>query len=125
MNKHITTLAVVMLLAGCGTLYRSTVTLTAVVDSAMRSWAQLSVSGQTSPGLDEQVKKAHAVYQKSCGVAATALEAYKAGGEKSSYILALEVARATAGDLFDLILPLFSSAKQTTFTTQLRNATVP
>jgi hypothetical protein len=125
MRKHITTLAVVLLLAGCTTFYKSTVTLTAVVDSAMRSWAQLSVAGQTSASLDAQVIKVHAIYQKSCGVAATALEAYKAGGDKASYILALEVARATAGDLFDLILPLLSSAKQTTLTTQLRNAVTP
>lgn len=118
-------LCMTMLLAGCQTTYKGAVTLTQVVDSAMKGWAELSVAGKTTPSLDAAVFKAHAKYQQSCAVARKALEAYKAGGDQAQYVLMLEAARASAGDLFAMILPLFAKSEQLKLETQLRTVGAP
>jgi len=111
-----------LLWAGCATTYKGAVTITATVDAGMKGWAELSVSGKTTPALDAQVKQAHAKYRMACTAAANALVAYKAGGDQAHYVLLLEAARASAGDIFDLILPLFTGDKQLELETKLRTA---
>ena len=117
-----TLLTVLIASVGCGTLYKSSVTITSTVDAAMKGWAELSVAGKTGPDVDAKVKVYHAEYAKACGVAARALEAYKATGDKAEYLRALEVVRTSAADLFTFILPLLTDSEALKLETQLRTA---
>ncbi len=119
---RITLLGVVALLSACSTLYTSTVTITQVVDSAMKDWAQMSVAGKTSTAIDTAVVKAHDQYRAACGVAQTALVAYKNSGDSTEYVKAIVAVRAAADGLFAIITPLMPQSKATTLRTQLAKA---
>lgn len=104
-------LAAVFMMA-CATLYTSTVTTTEIVDSAMKSWAALSVDGNSTPEIDAKVIAAHRRYQQAAVVARDALIAYKAGGDQTAYQKAFEAARVAMNALLDIILPLLQPAQQ-------------
>ena len=125
MNHKTSLIPMILLLAfmaGCATFYTGVVTLTGVVDSGMKEWAHLSNAGKTTPALDANVKKAHAVYQQTCGVAKVALQQYKAGGSQASYLNALEAAKTAAAGLFDVIVPLLTVDKADSLKTRLAKA---
>lgn len=111
-------------LVGCSTLYTTTVTITQVVDSAMKDWAQMSASGKSTAAIDAAVIKAHNHYRGACAVAQTALLNYKASGNNADYISALVAVRSSVDGLFDLITPLLTPAKATNLKTQLAKASV-
>jgi hypothetical protein len=100
-----------LLVLACSSIYTGVVTITSVVDAAMKNWAQLSVAGKTSPAVDAAVTKAHDQYRKAAGVAQTALLAYKAGGNQADYLNALAAVRTTADGLVDLIVPLLTPSQ--------------
>jgi hypothetical protein len=112
-------------LIGCSTLYTGVVSLTSVVDSAMKEWAAMSVAGQTTPSLDANVIKAHDQYRLAAGVAKRALITYKAGGDQAAYISALQAAKVAADGLLNIIYPLLTVDKADEFKGQLAKANSP
>lgn len=124
MRKLLVLSAVAFLLAGCASLYQSTVTLTSVVDSAMKNWAALSVRGQTSPAIDARVKAAHDIYRNACGVMAQSLQTYKQTGDQSQYIAALQAVKAAASGIIDLIVPLLTESQAQTLKSNLAKAKI-
>lgn len=119
------TIAITMLLAGCGTLYKAAIALTDIDDSLMKEWATLHNDGKTSEDLDRKVMKAQATFKSSCSVAAAALRAYDAGGNKADYIKTLEAARSAIGPIIDLLTPHLSSLKLSQYKSSVANATRP
>lgn len=125
--KLVLPLVLVALLAGaCASIYTGVVTVTTVVDTAMKSWAELSVNGYTTAAVDARVIQAHNEYRAACGVAQTALQAYKISGDPLQYnvaqAMALAKAKEAANALVDLIVPLLPVKKGTEIKTQLVNA---
>lgn len=120
--KTLPALLVALFLVGCSTFYQSVITITTVVDSAMKNWAALSVAGKTSPALDAQVTAAHDRYRAAAGVARNALIAYKNDGNQNSYVAALNAAKVAAQGVLDLITPLLSTSTGQTLNKQLANA---
>jgi len=114
----------VAFLIGCTTLYTTTVTITQVVDSGMKSWAQMSAAGKSTAAIDAAVIKAHNQYRGACAVAQTALINYKASGNNADYVAAIVAVRSSVDGLFNLITPLLTPAKATTLKSQLAKATV-
>jgi hypothetical protein len=125
MKRHITTLAVVLLLAGCGTLYKSTVLLTTAEDAVMKAWAQAHNDHLTTPALDVKVMNAHEKFNQAKVVAKVALYAWESGGDKNAYIVALEAARAAVGPLLELLAPVLAPNKIEQLKTNVALATRP
>lgn len=113
----------ILLLAGCSGLFQTTITITSVVDAAMKDWASLSVAGKTSPAIDAKVKSVHDQYRTQCAVVQSALLAYKANGDTAPYIQALSAARVIAANLIDLVVPLVSQTEGVTLKSNLGKAT--
>lgn len=121
-TKSFITVLIVSLLVGCASLYSGVITITSVVDSAMKQWAQLSVSGKTTPAIDAKVTAAHDKYRQAAAATQAALIAYKASGDQTAYVAALNAARAAAGGLIDLIVPLVLPGDATTLQNNLAKA---
>lgn len=115
-------LAIAMLCVACQTLFTSTVTITSVVDSAMKQWAALSTKGTTGPTIDAKVVDAHNKYRASCAVAQAALVAYKASGDQTQYIAALNAVKVAAAGIIDLIVPFVATDKGVTLKSDLTKA---
>lgn len=112
--KHAFAFVVVLFLVGCATLFDTTVTLTDVAKSAREAWADMSVRGQTTPEFDVKVKAAINKWRDAAGIAAAALQTYKAGGSEQGYINALQAARTAVNAILDLVLPIVPPAKAAT-----------
>ncbi len=111
-----------MLLLGCASLYTGVVTITSVVDAAMKDWAALSVAGKTNPAIDKAVTQAHDKYRQSAAVAQTALMTYKTTGNQSDYLNALAAVRAAADGLINLVVPLVTPNEASTLSNNLKKA---
>ncbi len=120
--KHLASVFLLALILGCSSLYTGVVTITSVVDAAMKDWAQMSAAGKTTPSVDAAVTKAHDEYRKFAGVAQNALIAYKAGGSQSDYLNALAAVRGAANGLIDLIVPLVTPSQGATLKTNITKA---
>lgn len=118
-------LAAVLSLTACATTSRAIVTVTSVVDVAMKDWAQASAAGQTTPDLDARVTAAHDHYRAVCGGLAQILEAAQANGDQATAVNALQTLRAAVDPLLELIGPLVSPAEAQRLNTQLNTATAP
>lgn len=127
MNKktNLAALGLILFLVGCQTLYTTGVSITSVVDSAMKNWAKLSVAGKTTPTLDANVTKAHDQYRAACGVAQQALIVYKQGGDQAAYITALQATKVAADGLLNIIYPLLTMPTAQELKAQLAKASVP
>ena len=126
MKKLIVMIGTVVLLAGCTTFNKAAVTLTEAEDAVMKEWATLHNDHKTTSELDLKVMAAHAKFKESCAVAAAFLRSYSAGGgDKASYVSALEAARATIGPLLQLIEPLLTTSKVSKLQTTTLIATKP
>lgn len=113
-------------LCGCATLFESTVSLTEVVDVAMTTWATESVSGRTTHDVDDKVKKAHAEYRRTAGIALEALEAYRVGGGSGGeYKAALQAARAAVFSLLDILTPVLTKPTKTALEARAQKASLP
>jgi hypothetical protein len=121
-TKQIPILLLLLLAVSCASIFSGVVTITTVVDTAMKSWADLSVKGLTTEAVDTKVKQVHEKYRASCAVAQTALVAYKASGDPTSYNAAVAAAKQAANQLVDLIVPLLSASNGTDLKTKLANA---
>ena len=122
LNRALLTLSVAILLSGCATVFTGIVTLTEVVDTGMKAWAQASNSGYSTTAIDAKVVEVHGKYQKACSVAQEALIAYKATGDQAAYQKAFAVVKAIAIDLVDLIAPVITSDKAVKLQTDLAKA---
>lgn len=118
-------LVAVAFLVGCSTLYTGVISITSVVDSAMTTWADMSVAGKTTFDIDSKVIKAHDQYRAAAGVAKRALITYKAGGDQANYLTALEAAKVAADGLLDIIYPLLTVDKADALKSQLSKANSP
>jgi hypothetical protein len=115
----------VLLLAcmvGCTGLYTGVVTVTQVVDTAMKGWADLAHQGKTTPAIDAQVTRAHDKYRGACGVASASLQAYKLSGDPAQYQSAVAAAKDAASQLVAIIVPLLSPSQSSTLQSQLTKA---
>lgn len=121
-HKIIVPFLAILLLTACSSLYKTTVTITSVVDSAMRDWAQLSAQGKTTPQIDAAVIRAHDAYREACGVAQKALVTYKTTGTNNEYIAALNAVQAAASGIIDMLTPLLAPSKAATLKTNLQKA---
>lgn len=118
-------LSIIIAMAGCGTLFKATITLTSIEDSIMKEWATLHNDGKTTPERDREVMKAHDKFNEAKLVAAAALRAYAAGGDKDKYITALETARTLIDPILGLIQPLLAPEKVQTLKLKILNASEP
>lgn len=127
MKKYIAlfTVFVLLITVGCNTLYTSAVTLTEAEDAVMKQWATLHNDHMTTADIDLKVMNAHENFNKARIAAAIALRAYKAGGDKSNYIKALEAARAAIDPLFNILQPLLTPDTTKTLKTKVASAGKP
>lgn len=103
------TLSIVSLLAGCNTVYKSTVILTEVEDTLMKEWARAHNDGKTTPELDRKVVAVHTKFSQACLVAAVYL---KASGKKDvSYWKAFLEAKEALAPLLELLRPILSESQ--------------
>lgn len=112
-------------LGACMTVNKATVTLTSVVDVAMKDWAQASVAGRTTPELDAKVITAHNQYRDVCGAIVPIYEAAIANGENPDATAVLTTLRAAVDPLMDLLMPVLLPAEQATVNAQLRKVNAP
>jgi uncharacterized lipoprotein NlpE involved in copper resistance len=115
--------AILILLAGCTTMFTGAVTMTSVVDVAMKDWAALSVQGKTSAVFDQNVVMAHDKYREAARIARDALVAYRDTNDPSQYVKFLNATRSAATALLDLITPLLTTSEATTLRTNLAKST--
>jgi len=125
MKKHLITLAVCTLLVGCATVFNSTIAVTEIVDSAMKQWARLSNTQQTTPEFDTKVVVAHDRYRQSAAVAQATFNLYKVTNNASDLNAALQAARDGAGPLIDLIASIVAPASGVKLKTALTKASIP
>lgn len=121
--KRLLPIIPLILVLGCASLYTGVVTITSVVDSAMKNWAQLSVAGSTSVAIDKEVVIAHDKYRAAAAVAQASLKAYKAGGNQLDYQNAMAAVRVAASGVLDLITPLVTPKQANTLNSNLAKAT--
>ena len=112
-------------LAGCITVNKATVSLTSVVDVAMKDWAQASAAGRTTPALDAKVIAAHNEYRRVCGAIVPIYETAIAKGENPDAAAVLTTLRAAVDPLLDLLLPVLPAHEQTAITAKLRKVNAP
>jgi hypothetical protein len=125
MKKIITTLLMIGLLTGCTTMFQGIVTVTEVVDSAMKNWAHLSNTGQTSKEFDQKVMAVHDRYRQAAAVAQLSLNTYKVTANQADFTAALTAARDGAGPLIDLIASILNPVDSVALKTKLMKAQTP
>ena len=114
-----------VILAGCQSVFTSTIAVTQVVDSAMKQWAHASNTHQTTAALDAQVIVAHDKYRAAAVLAQVSLKAYKASGNQNDFAAALSIAQAGAGPLIDLIASILTPPNSAQLKTSLAKAGKP
>lgn len=114
----------ISLLAGCGTLYTTIVTVSDVESAAMKEWARAHNDHRTTEELDRKVMRAHDAFNVAKTDAGLLLEAYRASGDKTKREQALAVVRAAIGPVLDLI-ETFNPTKAATLKSAAANATQP
>jgi hypothetical protein len=123
--KHAITIAVCALLLGCTTFYSSVITVTEVVDSAMKQWAQANKARQTSPEFNAQVVRLHDNYRLAAEAAQLSLKAYKTTNNAADLVTALQAAKDGAGPLVEFIAGILLPPQGDALKTQLAKATKP
>ena len=108
----------------CQSLYTGTVTLTQVVESAAREYAALFNDGLVPPDIAPKAALAHQEWRKAAGLAADALEAYKAG-KGTDTKAALEAARLAASHFIDVLVPLLTKQRTAQLRAQVQKAEAP
>lgn len=111
-------------LAGCASTPKQVVTVTGIVDSAMKTWAREYVAGRTTPEIDEKVQTAHAAYRKAAATALASYQAFLAGGNESGALNTLKALRAAAYPLLDALIDV-SPKQASDLTEKLKSATQP
>lgn len=112
----------VILALGCATLFKASITLTKVVDTALKEAAALKVQGFMPAETELRLISAHETYRKAAGTAVVALEAYKLSGDKAEYVRALETARGAASSIIELLVPLIGAARSDDLKGDLKKA---
>ncbi len=129
MNKNnallVVCLCITWLVCSCAELYRSTVTLTAIVDDAVKQYAHAYNQGLVPPDIATKVSVAHLQYRRAAGVAHDALVAYKVSGDSKDFNSALDAAKVAADSFVQAILPFLVPDKATAIKTQIQKATQP
>lgn len=117
-------LAVLPLLwiVSCATIGNPVIAVKDTVDAALKTWAHLSVTGQTTKEFDMKVIAAHDQYRAAAAIAQASVIAFKDTGNQSDYLKALEAARAGAIPLIDLITSILSPPKAAALKSDLQKA---
>ena len=123
--KYGITIAMMTVLLGCTSLYTSVVTVTEVVDSAMKNWAQASKARQTTPEFNAQVIKLHDNYRLAAAAAQLSLKAYKDTNNAADLVAALTAAKEGALPLVDFIAGILSAPVAAELQANLVKATRP
>lgn len=123
-TKAIPIVLLLAFLVGCTTVFTGIVTLTQVVDTSMKAWADVVHQGRSTPALEAKVKQGYNAYLGACETAKNALIAYKLSGDPAQYQAAVAAAQAAATALVETITPLLTASKATTIKTQLSKAKV-
>jgi Na+-translocating ferredoxin:NAD+ oxidoreductase RnfG subunit len=118
-------LAICALLVSCTTLYTSVITVTEVVDSGMKQWAQANKARQTTPEFNLQVVRLHDNYRAAAAAAQFSLKAYQASGNATMLVTALQQAKDGAAPLIQFIVTILLPPQADALTTQLAKATKP
>lgn len=113
-----------LLLTGCAGLPRATVTVTSVVDSAMKTWAQEHVAGRTTPEIDAKIRAAHERYRLAAGTALVAYQTYLAQGDDAAALRTVRSLRALAIPIVEALWPVNPGASHE-LTVNLQRVTHP
>lgn len=122
---YITILITSFLLAGCGTVHKSSVVISDVEDALMKEWARAHNDHLTTPALDTKVINAHTKFNEAKKIAAAALRTYEADGEQDAYFKALNALRAALDPLFELLNPVVSEARMSALKSMSKSAVNP
>ena len=125
MKKTIMIMTTVALLCGCSSLYKGVVTVTEVRDKAMTELARLNKEGKISAATDAKIAQADNAYRVAAENASKALVAYKTTGDKSQYVIALQLVKTATATILDILTPLVPQPQAVSLQTSLINATVP
>ena len=123
MKRNIIPILMLVCAIGCATVYSSIVTVTQVVDTTMKAWADLSKGGHTSAAIDAKVVLAHDKYREACAVAQASLIEYKRTGDSTTYVQALAVAKVAAQGILDIVAPLLNPVDAVQIQSNLEKAT--
>jgi hypothetical protein len=111
-------------LVGCQTLFTGAITLTATVEEAARDYARAFNQGLVPPDVATKASVAHAEFRKAAGLAADALEAYKASGTGDAKA-AFAAAQTAAFHFVDVIYGLLSKHRVAELRAQIQKASAP
>jgi Flp pilus assembly secretin CpaC len=116
MKRVLITIAVVGLLTGCASLYKSIITITEVRNTVMNELGVQYRAGRITPEIDVKIAAADKAYRAAATEAQVVLEAYKATkiGDATQSLIAVKKAVMTLVD----ILALYTDA-----TVQYKNLT--
>ncbi len=124
MRKLLIVPLVAFLLASCATpVWTTVVTMSQIRDRGLKDWAAASAAGRSTPQIDAAVIAADKKVRDAAVVAQKALETYKANGDASGYIAALQAVRSTLGDLLTLIAPAIPASESQNLQANLAKAT--
>lgn len=112
-------------LIGCASVFTTTITVTKIVDDAMRQWAHLSNTHQTSPALDANVIAAHDRYRMVAGIAQASMKAYQASGNPTDLATAIAQAKGAAMPIIDLIASILQPTQSAALKQSLTKVTAP
>jgi len=127
MKTKITNLALIAFVCmsvACQSLYTATITLTSVVDSASKEYANVFNRGLVPPDVASQVAVAHLEYRRSMAVAHDAFVAVKEGREdntKGAFI----AAREAANRFIDVVALILTKDQTADLKTKLAKASKP
>jgi len=127
MKTKVTNLAAVaflMLLVSCATFNQTVITLTSVVDSAAKSYANAFNRGLVPPDVASQVAVAHLEYRRTMAVVHDAFVAVKEGREdntKGAFI----AAREAANRFIDVVALILTKDQTAELKAQLQKASKP
>jgi hypothetical protein len=106
----LTVVAAIALAMSCATPLRTTkLTVDAVtlsVDAAMKSWADLSVRGKTSPEIDAQVMQRYGDYQRAAAAMEAAMLNYRTNAASGTVTAALSAVSAASIPLIEFVAQL-------------------
>lgn len=102
------------LMTGCGTLYKTIISITDVRNSVMNELGRQYRAGKISPEVDRKIAQADKAYRDTTAVAQSVLETYKTSGNGDP-VASITAVKNTVTVLIDIL------ATYTDASTQYRN----
>ena len=111
-----------LFVSGCKTASVAAISVTKVVDTAMKAWAEASVKGLTTVEFDTKVVDAHDKYRRACKIAADSLERVGENADKDLLLSTLKMVKAAADPLIDLISDCLAPTQSSQLKSDLQKA---